>query len=304
MNEQHPINFPGYFPGRVWRAVQRRVLSLLIVCGTAGLVAATGSQAETVNNEQLRDLIEGFGDTHNAAYFPALAPPPFGIPPGATAYSTNLSLKHLPPVLEAPADIVVMPNSADQCTYTFIHPRKPEEDRKDYLGLITRFPTEWGELGRPEVFHINTDVRVSVRRGGQPISGTVTLPSGHNGFSWRADTLITPLLDYPPWFLLGAKGTQDGARKGATVARNKEAQRKSLQLLREVLGNAAKEGATVAAGWFLLDGEPTPAGRPIRNEDSQRFSVIDVFPPTISTGTGRWHGPRRPREPTCSARAG
>lgn len=246
------------------------------------LPAAAPAQDDVQN--ALRTAIEGLGATHNAAYFPALLPPPAGLPFGATAYSTNLSLKHLPPLLEPPADRLVYPNSVDRCSYTFIHPRAPEEERKDYLGLVTEFPGDWGELGAPDVFHVNTDVRVSVLYDGAPISGAVTLPVGRNTVRWRADTLLTPVLDYPPYGLFGAKGAQDKARSGAVAARTPAARQAALEVLLQVTRNAIKEGARAGAGWELLDGIPTPtAGPPVRSEATQSFGVIDLFPPSLST---------------------
>ena len=123
------------------------------------------------------------GVTHNVAYAPALLPAPFGIVPGAVVYSVNLGLKYVPPVLEAPPTVYRYPNGDNGCSYHFDYPRQAEEDRQDYLGLITSFPTNWGDLGAPSVYHVNTDVRVSVLEpdGSEIGPGPVSLPVGTTG---------------------------------------------------------------------------------------------------------------------------
>ena len=247
------------------------VAALALWCGA--------SAAQTQDNDALRDLITALGVTHNVAYAPALLPAPFGIVPGAVVYAVNLGLKHVPPVLEAPPTVYRYPNTGDGCAYHFNYPRQSEEDRQDYLGLITSFPTDWGDLGAPQVFHVNTDVRVSVLKpDGHPIGpGTVSLAVGANGLTWRGDTLITPILDYPPWMLLGAGGAEDNAKRSARAA-----------FMLELLGNAAQEGLFVGADWFVLDAIPTPApgypdGGGLRNEQPQSFVVYDTVPPTLTT---------------------
>lgn len=246
---------------------------------TLMVIASAPPRAATYDNNELRNLITALGVTHNVAYPSALLPPPVGIVPGSIAYSTNLGLKYLPPVVVAPPAIAVAPNSTDGCTHTFFYPRRLQETRKDYLGLITEeLPNDFGMLGRPSVFHFNTDVRVSARLADQNLqAGNVTLPAGRFSVRWQGDSLITPVLDYPPWYLLlGGIGAKDAAAKSGSQA--------GKVLLRQILINAAAEGAAVATEWFLLEGTPTPtSGPPIRNSDDQAFWVFDVHPPTIAT---------------------
>lgn len=248
----------------------------LVAAGISMTLVSTPPQAATYDNDELRDTITAIGVIHNVAYPSALLPPPAGIVPGSTVYATNLGLKYIPPVLEAPASVAVAPNSVDGCQFVFTHPRAAQEERQDYLGLITSFPSQWGVLGKPDVFHFNTDVRVSaVLDDRQLVRGSMSVPAGRHVVTWHANTLITPVFDYPPWFLLGAFSAKDSAAKAGGSA--------GKQLLVEILKNVAQEGAMVTAGWLLPLGVPTPASNPIDNSDDQSLWVFDIHPPTLTS---------------------
>ncbi|MEO1574376.1 MAG: hypothetical protein AAFU65_05380, partial [Pseudomonadota bacterium] len=250
-----------------------------MLCIGLTLLIEGQTPARTLDNQELEDLITGIGVAHNLNYAPALLPPPFGIVPGSIVYSTNLGLKYVPPVIEPPQDVAFEPESLLDCSYTFFFPREKDNDRQDYLGLITQFEDNYGPLGSPSVYHVNTDVRVNVLGpdGGTWDQEFVTLPVGNNSVRWRADSMINPIFDYPPWMLVGAGGAQDNAKRS-----------KNAQFLIELLGNAAEEGLMTAADWFLPLSIPTPTvefpeGGGVRNEQFQTFAVYDLVPPELST---------------------
>ncbi len=144
---------------------------------------------------------------------------------GVTAESTQVAadtaLKFTRAVLNAPADVAVAPNSADQCTYDFDLPQAGAQF-KNFLGVWPKFeygperlfkrehtdrlflsrdtPISFGPLGVPEVVHANTDVDLSVSIGDSPgfIEGsddpqTVSLGAGTHDVEWRADTMYSPV---------------------------------------------------------------------------------------------------------------
>ena len=50
------------------------------------------------------------------------------------------------------------------------------------------WPSHWGDLGVPEIYHFNSDVQVVMRHPGQRIDGdTVAFPAGSHTISWIAD---------------------------------------------------------------------------------------------------------------------
>ncbi|MEM6640035.1 MAG: Ig-like domain-containing protein [Pseudomonadota bacterium] len=253
--------------------------AISVFCAALAALAAVTSRAQTLDNQELEDLITGIGVVHNANYAPALLPPPFGIVPGAVVYSTNLGLKYVPPVIEPHGDVAFEPNSMLDCGFTFHFPRERDNDRQDYLGLITAFEGDYGLLGSPNVFHVNSDVRVNVLGSDGEIwdDEFITLPVGANTVRWRGDTMINPIFDYPPWMLVGAGGAADNAKRS-----------RNAQFLINLLQNATGEGLTVLADWFLPLSIPTPTaefpgGGGVRNEQFQGFDVLDLVPPTLTT---------------------
>ena len=240
------------------------------------------SQAGFENNEELRDIHTGLGVAHNVAYPSSFLPLPFGLAPGAVTYGTNLGLKYVPPVLEAPATVNRFPTTPDECGYVLSHDRPSQQLYQDYLHILINFDNDFGELGRPTVEHWNTDAQVDLSYRGAPFDPNVyVLPSGANSFHWQATTLITPLLDYPPYFLLNGKVAKDSAKKTSTAAKNKAARRKALRILRKMFKNAKKEFKRQRKSWLNPDGIPTNGGS-INNQKFQTFRVYDVFVPEIS----------------------
>lgn len=240
------------------------------------------------DNDELSDVITGLGVAHNLAFPPSLVPEPItAYIAGSTAYSTNLGLKYVPPVLTAPATIGKVPNTGDQCGYKLPISGGAQKTRQDFLGILQSFDDNfvWNStLGSPQVYHVNTDVRVGVHHGNRLLSGpNEVLPIGNNYLTWRGETLITPILDYPPWFALLAKPVEATSRKLAAATKSPAGRRAVLEVIFELFINLGLEGAVFGVDWAVLDGVPTPTGgRPIRNEQSQLVRIFDLIPPTAT----------------------
>jgi len=261
----------------------------LVLIGVALILGPVANPvfAQQYDNGELQDIITGLGVTHNVAFPPSLAPLPIvSLPAGAVAYSTNIGLKYTPPVLQPPGTVGRRPNSVDSCHYNFSISGGAEKTRQDFLGLLQSYEDSfvWNEfLGSPNVFHVNTDVKVGVYRGSELLGGDVSLPVGNNSLVWRGDTLITPVLDFPPWFALLAKPVEAASRKLAAATKTPAARRAALQAMTELFINLGLEGAVFGVGWSVLDGVPTPTGgTPIRNQQYQTVRIFDTVTPTAT----------------------
>lgn len=147
------------------------------------------------------------------------------------SYLANIGLKLCSPSIVAPARAEKMPNagtptstdkSTNSCMGTFNQPFT-QGDYENVWGLPTRSYmfaavgdlvglTTWGDLGRPLVFHFNTDVDVRLLdpnkvEGAEDdawladANGNIYLPVGRNLVTWRADTKMA-LTDLTPTFLI------------------------------------------------------------------------------------------------------
>ena len=135
------------------------------------------------NNDRYQADIDALRTTHLIA-LPAgiLTPPPFDKPAELTEYATNIALKFVPTVVEAPAPVVVRPNVLDPATgqlCSFRYPRTehglyPVFDYEDIYDYTLELPNDWGRLddggvfmsnsSRPRFDHYNTGSFVTVRR--------------------------------------------------------------------------------------------------------------------------------------------
>ena len=259
-----------------------------IVAACVAVLFQSPAQAQ-YNNDELRDIITGLGVAHNVAFPPSLSPEPISsIVGGSTTYSTNLGLKYVPPVLQAPGTVGALPNTADGCGYTFTINGPAAKTRQDYLGLLTSYEDDfdWSAfLGKPSVYHVNTDVLVSLSRGEATLEGTVTLPVGEHLLRWNGQTLVTAILDYPPWHLLLAEIVEAAARRGAVALKNPYATAKAMEALVELFINLGIEGATLGLDWGVLNGQPTPVpadSPPIANNQFQIVRIFDRIEPTFA----------------------
>ncbi len=212
--------------------------TLLIAAALTSLQApALFAQSQ---NDNFRDRIEAL-QTLNLTAFAGTLP---GNPPinqftlGALEWETNLMLKFVPPVLEAPphridsASGAVFPN-VGSCKHRASVPRSGAKYASVYgLEFFPEDDSDWGILGAPTVFHGQSDVEVEFSINGETFhfpDGTfkengffLDIPVGANRIVWRADTMISDYTDYPPYFVAAlsplAKGTRlEKVTRGARV---------------------------------------------------------------------------------------
>ena len=275
--------------------MSKKRTALPIAILTVLALAASPAVLAQYNNDELRDQITGLGVAHNIAFPPSLAPiPGSALVFGNTTYATNLGLKYVPPVVMPPPTVGAEPNTADGCGYTFTLQGAAAKTRQDYLGLLTDLEDGFvwnGFLNSPEVYHVNTDVEVSVFAGSSPLSGTVTLPVGSNSLRWQGRTLATPMFDYPPWHLVLAKPVEAFAKRATVGLRSTPARRAAAQSLIELFAELGIEGATAGADWSLVDGIPVSVdGQDVANNQFQTVQIYDRTLPVFTLNadeTGR-----------------
>ncbi len=261
-------------------------LTLCLLATAMTLFVTVPAAAQQYDNDRLREDILALGVTHNLAFAPSFSPDPvIGLNAGNVTYGTNLGLKYMPAEFYAPDSQAFAPTSTDGCNYSFTINGSAEKTRNDYLGLLIKYEDDFdwsSSLGSPYVFHANTDVKVGAYWRDDLLDGTVVMPIGRHSIRWKAQTLSTPRLDFPPWHLLLAEVLESASRKGAALAKTPEARRKSMEALIGFFLDVGLEGATFGLDWFVLDGVPTPTfGRGIYNEQFQNFYVLDTTAPTF-----------------------
>ena len=268
--------------------------AILLAMALVAIVSAAGAQDISdgnldAENEAQRNKILALLGAHNLSWGAAWSPDPvLGPAAGSVAYNLNIGLKLARPVLQAPPDRGVLPNSGDGCSYRLEYEHNVDEVYTDYLGLgpafdpgAPRLDASWGELGQPTVFHANSDVRVRTTLDGAPFGlpgtsgglGVVALPIGRHGVGYEATTQISDLLDIPPWFLLSMLGPVDAARKS---------------LGRELL-EAAVTGGVLNYGPSTINalaaqsgiGSIEPRDTRARSFRGQRFWVLDNLHPQL-----------------------
>lgn len=147
------------------------------------------------------------------------------------SFLANIGLKMCSPAIVAPDIAKKHPNtgtpdstdkSTNSCMATFNQPFT-KGTYKNWWGIPTKSYmfaaagdlvglTTWGDLGRPLVFHFNTDVDVRLidpnkEEGSQDdqwdpdANGNIFLPVGRNYVLWRGDTMMA-LTDLTPTFLI------------------------------------------------------------------------------------------------------
>ncbi len=139
--------------------------------------------ATHANNDRFRADIDALKLQHQIA-LPAgiVTPPPFDKPAELTEYATNIGLKFVPTVIDAPPTVVVRPNVPDPSTgelCSFRYPRAehgldPVFDFEDIFGFTLELPNDWGRLddgdtfmsnaSPPGFYHYSTGAYVTVRR--------------------------------------------------------------------------------------------------------------------------------------------
>ena len=145
----------------------------------------------------------------------------------SAAYLSNIALKLCPPGITAPAVVKKDPDPPDPetpdagCFATFrvsFNELQPDgnhyEKYENWFGAPPPWSDwvskpSWGDLGRPAVYHFNTDAQV---RAIDPATndeiqvdsqGNIRLPVGYNTIEWRADATLG-VGDIAPLFLIPA----------------------------------------------------------------------------------------------------
>ena len=147
-----------------------------------------------------------------------LEPPPL-VTADWAAWFTNLQLKNCAPVLRAPADQGLEPNTPSACVRTVSNQRTQERASKIFFVESASRDPNWGPLGTPITDHYNSGMGTSIqeirREGGYAHSyqntwdpnydddapenptarTTLQLPLGRNVVTWRA-VALADLLDF------------------------------------------------------------------------------------------------------------
>ncbi len=274
----------------------RRGLVVLALCAMA---PAFGDRAQ--DEEDHKTTLGVIGGVQLGATLSALLPEPtVAFVSEVVGYGAGLSLKFLPASLLPPSDRARLPDSNDQCTFDLNLPQG-EAIYSNIFGLqnpLSPFPTDWGELGRPDIFHYETEVILSLHnpylRPGEFSRPWVDLPAGRHTIEWRADTVVDLGLDVAlPTAMLAmsyskfknakkapaaAAGQADEAAKQAGIA--KRAAKWMAEKLKVGIKTAGRKA--IDAGVLYLIDEATEWER-ISNTKSydQIFTVYDVYPPVI-----------------------
>lgn len=174
--------------------MKRLRLIALILAATAVSVAHADDIAD-------QNWITG---SHIGATAAALVLPlPFSIPVELGAYSADLGVKHIPPVLRAPSNIVRFPNDSQSCNYVFEVPPTGDRDgqlwsdstaRAYYVNYHPLSSASFGDLGKPSVTHPHAEVNVSVSHPSLA-RPTPVLASGVHTFSWEAQNSLNIVTD-------------------------------------------------------------------------------------------------------------
>jgi len=265
-------------------SLTHRLLALAAGAALAMPAAARADEPVVYDNDNLRDEITALGVAHNLAFAPSFSPDPFiGLNAGNITYGTNLGLKYMPAEFYAPVAQGWLPNADGGCSLSFTINGAAEKTRQDYLGILVDYEDdfEWSDfLGSPYVYHAHTDVKVGAYRNGERLSGAVKIPVGKHVLRWKAETLSTPLLDFPPWHLLLAELIEQASKKIAVGLKTPAARQKAMEAAIGLFIELGIEGSTAGVDWFLVDGVPTPTfGRGIYNEQLQDFYVLDTSVP-------------------------
>lgn len=174
----------------------RRLGLMLTVAAFIPTIAQAQLDPRSIrSNEEKRIAINSLAAAHASNTLVALALPfPFDKGSEAAEYSANIYLKFVPPVLEAPKDVIVRPNWGE-CQYRYtlndhlsssstIFRADPNAlvDYENIYGITSpTVPREWGMLDQggtypgtggeivysdnnPEIFHYHTGAYLSLRR--------------------------------------------------------------------------------------------------------------------------------------------
>lgn len=160
----------------------------------------------------------------------------------------------------------------------------------------------WDDIGRPEIFHYNSDALIEMTFPGERISeNLLQVPVGNHAFLWEAKTLITDF-DYIPIFIATSayrayKAANAQATKRFAIDASKGALKKSIeqmlkegnrffakQVAKEIAQNLAYTAA-IAGSTAIYKTSPYYAPGKFTGAESravQRLTIIDANPPQIN----------------------
>ncbi|MEM7282116.1 MAG: Ig-like domain-containing protein [Pseudomonadota bacterium] len=263
----------------------------IVLAGDAQDISNNNLDAD---NRKKRDEIVGVLAAHNAAWGAALSPDPiFGFLAGSGAYSYNIALKYMRPVLQQSDDMAVRPNMNNGCRYGFTVTHHSDALYSDYLGLGPLFPPggprldqDWGFIGGATVYHGNTELKLETTLNGDPFgirpgssqsSRSVFVPIGGHTIDYRAAPQISTFSDLVPWHTLGLFASKEKAKQSIAAA-----------VFKAVLQDAAVDNIP---GFIakLLDSQGLPNGALLPRDvkeavevRGQRFFVLDEVHPTLN----------------------
>jgi len=166
------------------------------------------------------------------------------------------------------------------------------------LSLSEFAANDWGTIGRPTIYHYNSDALITLRHSGERLNTeTVRFSAGTNRLNWQADTLLSPF-DYvyiPNIGGAAAAGRRAGKEGVVQALKNvikeaiKEASEQgakefSKKIAKEIAKDVAKRVAlkvtsivTRVRQPYFVSGEPNATTR-----QTQFVLVIDDVPPTLT----------------------
>ncbi len=262
------------------------------VLSLPGSVRAADAQAE----QDHADVLSAIGGVHLGATLTGLVPEPLtALIAEGVAFSSNLALKGLEPALIEPSDRARYPNSADQCTFDFDLPQADFLYSNTFGLELSPVPSDWGELGTPDVFHWGTEVALGVHN---PIirpslipRQNISFPAGNHSLEWRAQTIIDVGFDVVlPAAMLYMSYSKFKASKAAPaavagnadeVAKQKSIFKRAGKWMVDKLKLAVQKGRDQYIN-YLID-EATGWETPTRTKSHEQiFTVYDELDPIIT----------------------
>jgi CSLREA domain-containing protein len=146
--------------------------------------------------------IAGFGSAFVVSYVASFIPF-YGEFADPVAFAADLALKFCAPYLQPRGALVLKPSDqGNTCSYDVRLPangtgQEQNEIVAQYSNLMgipispRYYMVDWGQPGRPDLYHFNTNVDLILNYPGERVDGdTVRLPVGSYDLTWRGETLV------------------------------------------------------------------------------------------------------------------
>lgn len=329
------ITRPGAAVGRAGRGPVAVVFCLLlVVLAVTTLLQVPAATAQQIDEETEEDIdkavIAALKVTHLTSTAASLSPDPFtSFAADNIALASNIALKFIKSPLDIPADRDFLPTVSftdpetgvtdSDCLHQFRLPQSLYK-QQDVFGInitnvlrgqgpILGVPTDWGDLGTPDISHYNTHVALTasnIHIEQSDLPQTVSLPAGNHIINWQADTMYDLFFDaLLPAALVAASG-YGKYKRGEFLLSQPSAVEKLAKTYRanqlagksifKKLGIAIKDacttrpekcvklvytGAAGPAADFFTDTEIVSVSR----SKQQMITVYDLHDPTITVKT-------------------